>query len=69
MQFKIHSCERINSSTESAHANTEASVSGYMLDSGTRSMNFEMFALNISIFQDRTHPGKKMKNCMLGHTN
>ena len=66
MQIKDHSCVRINSSTEPAHANTEASVRGYRLDSGTRSMNFEFFALNISISQNRTHQGKKMKNCMLG---
>ena len=67
MQIKDHSCVRINSCTEPAHANTEASVSGYRLDSGTRSMNFEIFAKNISILQDRTPPpGKKMKICMLG---
>ena len=63
VQFNKNSCERINSSTEYAHGNTEASVSGYRLDSGTRSMNFEIFAL---ILQDRTHPAKKMKNCTLG---
>ena len=61
-----HSCVRINSSMEPAHANTEASVSGYRLDSGKRSMHFEIFALSISILQDSTHPGKKMKNCTLG---
>ena len=71
MQFKVHSCERINSSTESAHANTEAGVSGYRLESGTRSMNFEIFALNISILQDRTQPGKKVEKLYarcFGHT-
>ena len=41
MQIKDHSCVRINSSTEPAHAITEASVSGYRLDSGTRSMNLK----------------------------
>ena len=49
-----------------AHAKTEASNSGYRLDSGKRTMNFEIFGLNISILQDSTHPGKKMKNCTLG---
>ena len=72
MHFKIHSCERINSFTESAHANTEASVSGYRLDSGTRSNNFEIFARSISILQDRTLPGKKDEKLnarCFGHTN
>ena len=46
----------MNSSTEPAHANTEASVSGYRLYLGTRSMNFEKLPPG----------GKKMKNCMLG---
>ena len=64
MQIKDHSCVRINSSTEPAHGNTEASVSGYRLNSGTRSMNFELYALSISILQNRTYPGKKMKTCM-----
>ena len=71
MQIKDHSCVRINSSTEPEHANTEASVSGYRLDSGTRRMNFEMFDLIISILQDRTHPGKneKLYAPCFGHTN
>ena len=66
MQIKDPSCVRINCSTEPAHAKTEASVSGYRLDSGTRSTNFEIIALNISILQERIPRGKKMKICMLG---
>ena len=66
MQIKDQSCVRISSSTEPAHANTEASVNGYRLESGTTSMNFEIFALNVSILQDGTHPGKMMENCTLG---
>ena len=58
MQIKDHSCARINSAKEPAHANTEASVSGYRLDSGTRSMSFEIFGSNIStLHKNRTHPG------------
>ena len=60
MQIKDNSCVRISSSTVPAHANTEANVSGYRLDSSTRSMNFEIFALNFLVLQDRTHPGKKI---------
>ena len=66
MQIMDHSSVRINSSTEPAHANTEASVSGYRLDSGARSKTFEIFALNISFLEDRTYPAEKMKSCMLG---
>ena len=59
MQNKDHSCVRIKSSTEPVHANTEASVSGYRLDSGTRSKNFELFALKISILQKENPPREK----------
>ena len=65
MQIKGHSCVKINSSTEPAHGNTEASVSGHRLDSGTRKMTFEMFASNISTLHDRTHPWKKDKKLYL----
>ena len=51
VENKDQSCVRINSSTEPAHADTETSGSGYSLDSGTKSMNVERFALNISILQ------------------
>ena len=72
MQIKDHSCVRKNFSTEAAHAKTEDSVSGHRLHSGTRSTNFEKFALNISVLQNRTHPGKKMKKLYgrcFGRTN
>ena len=72
MQFKDHFCVRISSSTQLVHGNTEGSVSGYRLDSGTRIMNFEVFALNISILQDRTHLRKKVEKLYaqcFGHTN
>ena len=59
MQNKDRCCLRINSSTEPAHVNTDASVSGYRLDSYNSTKDFEQFPLFILIFQDRTHPGEK----------
>ena len=66
MQIKDHSCVRINSSTEPAHAITEASVSGYRLDSGTSSMNLKYLLQIFQFYKIEPTPGKKMKKCMLG---
>ena len=72
MQIKDHSCVRINSSTEPAYAITEASVSGYRLDSGTRSINLKYLLYLFQFCKIKPTPGKKMKKLYarcFGHTN
>ena len=45
-----------------AHAITKASVSGYRLDSGTRSMNLKYLLQILQFCKIEPTPGKKMKN-------